>query len=156
MERAVIFQHAGQLFDLKKDVSAVASDVGKLVGFKQLTPDPKLNVNTLGDLIVNDLHLPEEEYLTRLHFIGWDMHLTKDARTFLYYRVPFYIYGHEVLGRYIEGILGSSMFRGMLTPDKRPEGFYVVDYEVDTSVHEVLAYDQTDLSNLFSLLNTTK
>lgn len=153
MERVVIFQHAGQLFDLKKDVSTVAFDVGKLVGFKQLTPDPKLNVNTLGDLIVNDLHLPEEEYLTRLHFIGWELHLTQDARTFFQYQVPFYIYGHEVLGKYISPILADTQFKGMLTPDQRPEGIYVVDYETDPSKHEVLAYNHTDLSNLFSTLN---
>lgn len=152
MARVVIFQHAGQLFDMDADVHIAANNAGAVVGFKQLNPDPKLNVNTLCDLIVNDLHLREGDYLARLHFIGWELRLTQDARTFFQYQVPFYIYGHEVLGRYIAPILADTQFKGMLTPDLRPEGIYVVDYETDPSKHEVLTYDHTDLSNLFATL----
>lgn len=157
MYDCVVFEHLGQLCDIREQVQEAASKAGKLVGFRFINPVESLNINTLKDLIVRDLHMPESYYEDVSSLICLYLKPGKSLKELKEFDIPIYVVGTQTLKTYSTWMLADLNIVDFVptledAPCRKVSTLVVRDAPDGTYPNEVMTYDQSNLENLISLL----
>ncbi len=158
MYDCVVFEHLGQLLNLRQSVQSAAEEAGQTVGFRMLSPIENLNINTLKDLVCRDLHLPEDYYATLEKMMLMDALPGPHLEALCRYTIPMYVVGDSTQQDFSYWLLVGTPVQGFITspraaPYPLPNSLVVRDKADGKYPHEIESINCCDLTNLIKLLD---